>query len=53
MTQLTTNTDDAHQLNEWRNRQGDLLGAVLFLTPAEIRELQQTGAVMIELDEKS
>lgn len=33
------------------DRQGDLLGASIFLTPEEVRELEETGRLTIEAEQ--
>jgi len=40
-----------HDLNEWRNREGDLIGASVLLTPEEVRKAREDGSIKIELDE--
>jgi len=34
-------------LNEWRDRNDELLGAPIFLTPDEVRQLQDEGRIEI------
>lgn len=36
-------------MNVWRDKEGSVLGAPVFLSPEEVRELQETGSVEIEL----
>jgi len=38
-----------HRINEWRDKQGELLGASVFLTSEEVRQLQEAGVIEIEL----
>ncbi|MFB6103594.1 MAG: hypothetical protein ABEJ57_00720 [Halobacteriaceae archaeon] len=38
-----------HELNEWRNREGDLVGASVFLTPEDVEEVREEGRVVIEI----
>lgn len=40
-----------HELNEWRDREGKLLGAVVFLTPEEVERLRAEGRFEIQTDE--
>jgi len=36
-----------HDLNEWKNREGELIGASVFLTAEEIKEAREKGKVEI------
>jgi hypothetical protein len=38
-----------HELNEWTNREGDLIGASVFLTAEEIQEARENGKIEIEI----
>jgi hypothetical protein len=40
---------EKHQINEWRDKQGELLGAAIFLTSEEVQQLRESGAIEIEL----
>lgn len=40
-----------HRINLWRDREGTLLGAPIFLTPEEVAELEAEGKVVIEAEE--
>lgn len=45
---MTTHPPETgHELDLWLSKQGELLGAPVLLTPAEARELQETGRVTI------
>ena len=38
-----------HDLNEWKNQEGDPIGASVFLTAEEVREAREEGTVEIEI----
>jgi hypothetical protein len=38
-----------HDLNEWKNRDGELIGASVFLEPGEVKEARENGEIKIEL----
>jgi hypothetical protein len=38
-----------HDLNEWKNREGELMGASIFLTAKEIEEVRENGKIEIEI----
>lgn len=38
-----------HEVDLWKNKDGDVLGAPVLLTPEEAMELQETGHVTITL----
>lgn len=38
-----------HDLNEWKNREDDLIGASVFLTAEEVREAREEGTIEIEI----
>jgi hypothetical protein len=37
-----------HELNPVKDREGDLVGAAVFLSPEEVETLRETGSVEIE-----
>jgi len=37
-------------LNEWNNREGELIGASVFLTAEEVQEAREEGSTEIEID---
>jgi hypothetical protein len=37
-----------HDVEPWTDRDGDVVGASVFLTPEEVAEMQETGSVEIE-----
>ena len=39
-----------HDLNEWKNREGELIGAAVFLTAEEVREAREEGIIEIEIN---
>lgn len=41
---------DSHQINEWRDRQGNLIGAAVYLSPDEAQQLQEDGCLEITTD---
>lgn len=42
---------DEYRINEWWSKQGDLLGAIIMLTPEEVRQLKNNGTIEIGVDE--
>jgi len=38
-----------HELTEWKNRDGDLVGASVFLTAEEVKEAREEGSIEIEV----
>lgn len=40
-----------HDLNEWRDREGNLIGASVFLTPDEVDKVRSKGSIQITVDE--
>lgn len=38
---------DTDWINTWCNRQGDLIGAAIFLSPEEVRQLRENGPLTI------
>ncbi|WP_268893122.1 hypothetical protein [Salinirussus salinus] len=38
-----------HELMEWKNRDGDLVGASVFLTTEEVKEAREEGSIEIEV----
>jgi hypothetical protein len=38
-----------HNLTEWRNREGELIGASVFLMADEVKEAHENGELKIEL----
>jgi len=42
-----------HEINEITNRDGELVGATVFLSPDEVEELHGTGSVEIESADQS
>jgi len=38
-----------HDLNKWKNREGDLVGVSIFLTAEEVKEIRESGEIKIEL----
>lgn len=38
-----------HNLNEWTNREGDPIGASIFLTAEEVKEARKDGEIKIEI----
>ena len=47
MSQPQHRETDSHQINEWRDRQGNLIGAAVYLSPDEVRLLQEDGRLEI------
>ena len=39
-----------HDLNEWNNREGELIGASVFLTAEEVQEAREEGSTETEID---
>lgn len=39
-----------HDLNEWTNRESDLIGASVFLTGEEVEEAREDGSIQIEVN---
>lgn len=42
-----------HELDLWVSEAGEVLGAPVFLTPEEVRELQESGRVTIRLENRN
>lgn len=42
---------EQHDVTVLRDRHGDVVGASVFLSPAEVRELQESGRVEIAADD--
>jgi len=40
-----------HEITPWRDRDGDIVGAPVFLSPDEVEEARETGSVEIEIVE--
>lgn len=40
-----------HSVSVLRDRRGEIVGASVFLSPAEVRELQESGSVEITADD--
>ncbi len=40
-----------HNLNEWKDREGKLIGASVFLTAEEVRKFRENGQVKIEIQQ--
>lgn len=38
-----------HDLNEWENREGELIGGSVLLTAEEVKEARQKGSIEIEV----
>lgn len=51
MSKVATSSIDNHEISEWRDRQGNLLGAIVYLSPEELRRLQETGSVELTVAE--
>jgi len=47
MNQTEFREEERHQISEWRDRQGNLLGAAVYLSPDEVRQLQERGHLEI------
>ena len=39
-----------HELNEYRSRNGDLVGATVFLTAEEVTTVREEGSIEIEFE---
>ena len=39
-----------HELNEYRSRNDDLIGATIFLTAEEVKTVREEGAIEIEFE---
>lgn len=44
---METAMSDTHRINAWCDRQGDLIGAAIFLSPEEVRQLRENGTITI------
>lgn len=40
-----------HDLNEWTNREGDLIGASVFLTAEEVKVARESGEIKVEIQQ--
>jgi hypothetical protein len=38
-----------HEISEWKNREGELMGASIFLTAEEVKEARENGDIEIEI----
>lgn len=50
MNQSEPDSSDSHQIKPWKNRQGELIGAPVFLSADEVRELRENGQLTIIAD---
>ena len=39
-----------HELNEYRSRNGDLVGATVFLTTEAVKTIREEGSIKIEFE---
>jgi len=51
MSQSATSSTDSHEITECHDRQGNLLGAIVLLSPDELRQLEETGSVELTVAE--
>lgn len=40
-----------HELTEWKDRDDELIGASVFLTAKEVKEVRKKGSMEIEIDQ--
>lgn len=42
-----------HNVNEWTDRDGDLIGAAVFLTAEEVKDARMNGSIEITIEDQS
>jgi len=42
-----------HNVNEWTDRDGDLIGAAVFLTAEEVKDARKKGTIEITIENQS